>query len=203
MIYFYINVIRLNGHMDEIFKAIRDAVSELDNKENEHKAIRDKSERIVRECGRAVQLVHASDMNAASQILDSLKQSIFELAESNAPNVLIAQQEYVEAVMLYDIMSGNPALHYAELNVKPDAYLLGLSDLIGELRREIVEHLRKDDFARASELFDVMSGLYEHLLPVRYSNSILPGFRRKLDVSRSMVEQCRRDLLMFKISKNL
>lgn len=189
--------------MEEICKAVEDAVGWLDSKEQSYGEVRALSEHIVRECGKAVQLIHAGEMNKAADMLQSIKDDVSKLSKINAPNVQVAQQEYAEAIVLHYIMSKKPIPHYSDIHVNPDAYLLGLSDVIGELRREIIEFLRKDNYNRASELFSVMSDMYENLLPIRYSNSILPGYRRKLDVSRSMVEQCRRDLLMFKISKNL
>lgn len=182
---------------------ISDAVDELDEKGRLYSDVRGKSENTVKECGRAMQLAHSGRLEDAESLLDSIRPTLLEFSQKSAPNILIAQQEYTEAVALLNFIKGSSVPHYKDLGVSPDSYLLGLADAVGELRREIVEHMRKDDYATATRLFENMSLLYETLLPLRYSNSILPGFRRKLDVARSMVEQCRRDLLMFKISKNI
>jgi len=189
--------------MANISDIISNAAEELTRIESSHLKVREDSENVVRVCGRAMQLIHAGKPSEARHMLNEIKPIIEKFKDSTDSGALIAQQEYVEAILLMHFITGEQFPHYNELGVPPEAYILGLADALGEARREIVEHMRKDDYATATRLFESMSEIYELLLPLRFSNSVLPGFRRKIDVSRSLVEQCRRDLLMFKISKNL
>ncbi len=189
--------------MTGISGIIENASAELTKKEGSYLKIRSKSEEAVRICGRAMQLAHAGKTAESKKMLDDIKPTINGFSKLDHSCVQVAQQEYTEALILLHMLEGTPIPDYKSLNIPPDAYLLGLSDALGELRREIIEHMRKDDYKKATILFEGMSEAYELLLPLRFSNSTLPGFRRKLDVARSLVEQCRRDLLMFKISKGL
>lgn len=182
---------------------IDDAVSELELREREYRASREKSDSAVSQCGKAMQLVHASRLDEAERMLSAVRPIVKEISEKDLPGAEIAQQEYAEAILLLNMIRGSELPGPKQIGVSSAAYLLGLSDALGEARREIIEHLRKDDYKTATRLFELMSEAYELMLPVRISNSVLPGFRRKLDVARSMVEQCRRDILMYKISKNL
>lgn len=182
-------------------RAINEATGVLLKREGEERRSRQACDEVVALCGKSMQLMHASRMAEAKKILDDAKRRLKKVA--GKANCTVAQQEYVEAVALACFMEGTRVAGYTKLGVGPDAYLLGLADTIGELRREIVEHMRKDDYKTATRLFEEMSSLYELLLPIRLSNAVLPGFRRKLDVARSMVEQCRRDLLMYKVSKGM
>jgi translin len=179
-------------HLDKI---INEASNELSVLEEQNKDKRIKSDEIVKRCGKIVQLIHGRKINEAENELKQIK--INELQTE------IAEQEYVETLFLLYILKRKELPHYKELEVSPSSYLLGLADVIGELRREIIENMRKDNYDEANYLFEKMEFIYENLVFLRHSNSVLNNFRRKLDVSRSSVELCRRDLLMYKISKNL
>jgi translin len=180
-------------HLDEI---IAQASKELSNVEEQNKEKRIKSDDVVKMCGKIVQLIHSGDnLDKAEEMLKQIK--------INEVKTEIAEQEYVETLFLLYILKRKELPHYEELEVSPSSYLLGLADVIGELRREIIEHMRKDKYDEANYLFEKMEFIYENLVLLRHSSSVLNNFRRKMDVSRSSVELCRRDLLMYKISKNL
>ncbi|MEM0438082.1 MAG: hypothetical protein QXU54_02160 [Candidatus Micrarchaeia archaeon] len=182
------------------------AVAELERQEAAYRQSREKMEAVVAKCGKAMQLIHAGRAGDAERMLSEvrteLEGALEDCAQAGA-NADVALQEYVETSVLLAVMRGGPVPTREQLGVPSAPYILGLADVLGELRREIIEKMRKDDYATAVRLFGLMEGLYELLLPVRISNSIVPGLRRKLDVARSMVEQCRRDILMYKISKGL
>jgi len=57
------------------------------------------------------------------------------------------------------------------------------------------EALRKNNRKEAEEFFAMMEAIYDELLPLRFSNAILPDFRRKQDVARIQIEQARGELL--------
>jgi len=57
---------------------------------------------------------------------------------------------------------------------------------------ESLRHGRKDD---AQKFFEMMELIYDELLPLRFSNAVLPEFRRKQDVARIQIEQARGELL--------
>ncbi len=175
---------------------ILQASDELTKKEEKNKENRIKSDEIVRSCGKIVQLIHSGNN------LEEVERQLNEINISEV-STEIAEQEYVETLVLYYILKKKKVPHYTDLDVSPSAYLLGLADVIGELRREIIEHMRKDKFDEANYLFEKMEYIYDNLVLLRHSGSVLNNFRRKMDVSRSSVEMCRRDLLMYKISKNL
>ena len=57
----------------------------------------------------------------------------------------IVNQEFTEAVTFYSLIKNNELPHFSEIGVTPYEYLLGLSDLIGELKRMILNKIRNDD----------------------------------------------------------
>jgi len=56
-----------------------------------------------------------------------------------------AFQEYAEASILLSLIRESRFVGFEELEVPMTSYVLGLADVIGELRRRALESLRKDD----------------------------------------------------------
>ncbi|MFH1521209.1 MAG: haloacid dehalogenase, partial [Candidatus Micrarchaeota archaeon] len=82
-----------------------------------------------------------------------------------------------------------------ELGVPEIPYLLGLLDAVGELKREMYECLRHGKKEEAVKYFELMEEIFNELLPLRFSNAVLPEFRRKQDSARHQVEQARGELI--------
>jgi len=59
----------------------------------------------------------------------------------------------------------------------------------------MLECLKRGDKKSAGRYFELMSGIYDELSPIRFSNSLLPNFRKKQDVARMQVEQARSELV--------
>lgn len=96
--------------------------------------------------------------------------------------------EYVEAVQLYSIVFDGRLLTLRELNVHPIPYLLGHADLIGELKRLSLEHLRRGEYRESFTYLELAEGIYEELSSIDVADPIVPGLRRKLDVYRKVID---------------
>ena len=103
----------------------------------------------------------------------------------------MAEQELVEARALIAIASGRPVPAAARLGVSGEAYVLGLLDCIGELKRLALDHIREGDAGEARRVFDSMQELYEELYPFASLDKVVKEARRKIDVGRSLVEGVR------------
>lgn len=74
------------------------------------------------------------------------------------------------------------------------AYLNGLGDVAGELRRHILDLIRRGDVEKAEVFLGIMENIHAVLLDFDYPDAITHGLRRKTDVARSLVEKTRGDL---------
>ena len=106
-----------------------------------------------------------------------------------------AHQEYVEAIALYNILGKHSIPSKKELNEETAPYILGLMDLVGELKREAIDELRRGNNKLASRYYELMKDIYDSTLHIRFANSILPGFRKKQDVARIQLESLASELL--------
>jgi translin len=172
-------------------------VRELERREKEQDGILGSTREIVRHCANGIKLLHAGDIAGARKEIASARKKIAPFAETKSFEYLLEQpyQEIAEATLLLCAVEKKPLPGWEELGMPFEPYLLGLCDLIGELRREMLECLKRGDAKGASRHFDLMSAIYDELLPVRFSNSLLPNFRKKQDVARSQVEQARSELV--------
>lgn len=99
--------------------------------------------------------------------------------------------EFVEATCLFSLVTRNSIPSYSDLKVRPDEYLLGLADFIGELRRRCLEQIRMGEYEKASSTFGVMETVYEFLWGFEYPKKFVKDLRHKLDIDRKLIDETR------------
>jgi translin len=77
------------------------------------------------------------------------------------------------------------------LGSSPEAYLLGLLDAVGELKRMVLDSILQRDLGGAKKYFGVMEDLYSACSPLAVYDHVVNGARRKIDVARMLVEDTR------------
>ena len=151
---------------------------------------------VISLCSKSIILLHSNKILEAGTLLDkssllikNLKDHvIFDLDRYLWP----AEQEYVEAFILKEIVDRKPILSsYDSMNVSLNAYVTGLLDCIGEIKRMIYDCLRKNNIDFSSSLFEIMQSIYDLIYPFSIYDNIVPGIRKKLDVSKRIIEDVR------------
>ena len=181
----------LNLGIDLIDKKLRKREEELD-------LVMIKNRQIVRSCSNAIKCMHSYEIAEAKKHLLEAKKELktiqaFEGKFSNQLNHVL--QEYAEAQIVLSAVEKKKIPTFSELKINEISYLNGLLDAIGELKREMYVSLRKKNRKEAAEYFSMMEQIYDELLPLRFSNAILPEFRRKQDVGRMQIENARGELV--------
>jgi len=147
-------------------------------------------------CSKAIILLHSSKiseaealLNKSSLLIKNLKNhAVFDLDRYLWP----AEQEYVEGFILKEIIEKKPSLSDHEtLNVSLNAYVTGLLDCIGEIKRMIYDYLRKNDFEFSISLFEIMQSIYNLIYPFSFYDNIILGIRKKLDISKRIIDDVR------------
>lgn len=105
-----------------------------------------------------------------------------------------AFQEYAEAQTLLALVEHNRFVSPEEIKVNSIAYVLGLADVIGELRRRALDSLRKVDVKTAEYCLRLMEEIYVELMSMDEAYMLVPGLRRKSDVARHLIETTRGDI---------
>ena len=189
---------RLNNKFIKHYDAIEDA------REQALKLARE----ISRESTTIIRRVHSQSNENISKLMTGLKD--INKKYKNLRKLLTPQpelyysnfvenylQEYAEAVILLTLMQNNLNITQLpdpdELMLPYTTYLLGLSDVIGELRRCALDELRLKELKKANAYLDAMEELYEIIINLNYPNGVLP-VRRKQDVARALIDKTRAEL---------
>ena len=191
--------------LGKVKSSIEEASSRLLSKVEARDEALLKARKAIRLCGEAISLTHREKISEAKERLREAKSIIEELKvttrELNLDVLDVALQEYVEAESLISIMEGREIPSIKELQVTDEAYALGLADLIGELRRRVLEEIRRNNRSKAEHLYEVMKSLYETLWPLEYPRSLVPGLRHKIDVMRRILDETLHDLTLMGLMK--
>ena len=169
-------------------------------------AAREQALRLSRELNRraasAIRAVHRAEWDEADRTLQEAAQVAAQLRDLWAAHgwvytagfVQDAQKEYAEAQITRALIGGQPLPTPEELGVEPVAYLNGLAESTGELRRHIVDAIRQDALDHSEGLLQVMDEVYNLLVTFDYPDAISMGLKRRLDVVRGVLERTRSDL---------
>ncbi|MFA6214658.1 MAG: hypothetical protein WC717_05275 [Candidatus Micrarchaeia archaeon] len=176
---------------------ISSITAELKRREAEQDRILSSTREIIRHCAVGIKLLHSGKVAEAKKEIASAQKKVAPFSKTEKFSYLLEQvwQEIAEARLFLAAVEKKELPSYAELSMPFEPYLLGLCDLIGELRRQMLECLKSGNKREAARYFDMMSAIYDELSPIRFSNSLLPNFRKKQDVARSQVEQARSELV--------
>lgn len=180
---------------------IKDSFEEKDKARESSLAI---SRDVVRNCRTAMYSIHNRDFDKANSLISESMQMIEKMNTllADHPDIYYsgflehAQQEFVECLVIFNILSGEDkeVPGPQELNVSNVAYLNGLGDVGGELRRHILDLIRKDIPEEGEKYLGLMEEIYNCLMMFDYPDAMTRGLRHKTDVTRSMIEKTRGDL---------
>jgi translin len=107
-----------------------------------------------------------------------------------------AQKEYVEGRVTLALVAGRPLPDPDDLGVSYAAYLNGLGEAVGELRRYLLDAIRRGEEQRCEELLSDMDDIYSLLVTLDFPDALTGGLRRTTDSVRGILERTRGDLTM-------
>ncbi|MBI5353441.1 MAG: haloacid dehalogenase [Chloroflexi bacterium] len=157
---------------------------------------------LTRACSLAIRAVHRDEtdvMNGhlmeASQLAVTLRTSLVNFPDLfYAGYTQDALKEFVEANVTCALIRNEPLQTPEELVVEPATYLNGLAEVVGELRRRILDILRHGYSQEAERLLGYMDEVYSVLVTMDYPDAITNGLRRQTDLARSIIEKTRGDI---------
>lgn len=160
------------------------------------------SREVIRFSANAIRAVHRGEFDEARRLIDQAGARLAETASirQNNPEIYYAgflsdaRKEYTEANVTLAVISGGPLPGPDDLDVDPPAFLNGVAEVIGELRRSILDALRRDAFDRCEEMMEVMDEIYGILVTVDFPEAVTGGLRRSTDAMRGVLERTRGDL---------
>ncbi len=198
----------LTDNLDSISEEIRLSLSAKD-------AAREKAlplcREVIRYSSQAIRAVHRQEFDHAEELLKSARNLLNEAEQaltdgiglSNTGFLRDAQKEFAEGSVTLALVTGKPPPDPNELGIDYAAYLNGLGEAVGELRRYLLDSMRKGDLSRGEELLSAMDDIYNVLITMDFPDAITGGLRRTTDMVRGVLERTRSDLTLAIRQKDL
>jgi translin len=156
----------------------------------------------IRYSANAIRAVHRGEYDQARELIKSSQACIEDMGEALANHgellyggfVHNGQKEYAEACITLALVHGDALPEPGELGVHYAAYLNGLAEAAGELRRHLLDTLRGGNVSRCEEILESMDDIYSLLVTIDFHDALTGGLRRSTDMVRGVLERTRGDL---------
>ncbi|HZO10585.1 MAG TPA: RNA-binding protein [Nitrososphaeraceae archaeon] len=146
-------------------------------------------------CSKAIVSMHAHKKNESIENIGKAKKLLQQFKEMGKEDLqkylYVAEQEFVEAYCLFSIIENSVIPSMKSLEVSDISYVMGLLDCIGEIKRMIIDKIRLEGTSDINSLFELMDKIYGIVYPLAVYDNLMPGLRKKLDVSRILIENVR------------
>jgi translin len=188
-----------NNRLSEIGECIRESFVAKN-------AARDKavnlSRELVRYCSLAIRASHRDEWFEADRLLDEARRAADDLVAIVRPYPDLfftgytqdALKELAEAHIALAIAQDKPVPAPEEIGVEYAAYLNGLAEAAGELRRRALDEIRGGHSQESERLLAAMDEIYDVLVTMDFPEAITGGLRRNTDMVRGVLERTRSDL---------
>jgi translin len=161
-----------------------------------------KSRAAIRHCANSIRATHRQEFRLAEELMSQAAVLLSEMASDlrdhqdiyYAGFVQDAQKEYAEAVTFSALTRHRSLPLPDELSISYAAYLNGLGEAVGELRRYVLDQLRHGNFDDCEVFLRYMDDIYALLISVDFPDAITGGLRRTTDAARGILEKTRGDL---------
>lgn len=161
-----------------------------------------KSRAAIRLCANAIRAVHRNEFDHADRLLVEAGGLLRDMANDlrghldifYAGFVADAQKEYAEAALTCALIRRDPLPAPEELGIEWAPYLNGLGESVGELRRYVLDRLRRGELEGCEALLADMDEIYALLITLDYPDAITGNLRRTTDSVRGILEKTRGDL---------
>jgi translin len=161
-----------------------------------------KSRAVIRYCANSIRATHRQEFHTARELSDQAAVLLAEMAEDLRDHrdiyfagfVQDAQKEYAEATVFAAFTQHRSLPTASELSIGYAAYLNGLAEAVGELRRYVLDQLGRGNFDDCEVFLRYMDDVYSLLITVDFPDAITGGLRRTTDATRGILEKTRGDL---------
>ena len=187
------------GNLDAIIEKVRAQLSEKHRAREEGLRL---SRDAIRHCANSIRATHRGEFVEAEKLLEKARGILDEAEVSleghasmfHAGFLHDAQKEYAEGQLTLALASERPLPDPDELRVGYPAYLNGMGEAVGEMRRHILDTLRKGDVEECERKLEYIDAIYTALTTIDFPDGITSGLRRTTDMVRGVVERTRGDL---------
>ena len=159
------------------------------------------SRSIIRLSANAIRSVHRRETAKAKDLISQATNYINQtntILQTNpdiyyAGYLAEARKEFSEANITMALLLQQPLPQPEELGVNITDYLKGLGDSVGEVRRYILDSLRRDEWQQCEDAMEIMDQIYSLLVAIDFPEGVTGGLRNTNDMVRRTLERTRGD----------
>src|SRR5215470_9870019 len=139
--------------MDELRGSLKSMESHFTDQLERRDRVLKESRDVIASSSRAIISVHTGKLKDAESHLQDAKKLLNDLKKSGAGSVgrylVSPETEFVEASTVIALVKGRPVPSMESLGASPEAYLLGLLDTVGELKRLVLDSIMRGKMSKA------------------------------------------------------
>ncbi len=181
-------------------------LNKIERELSERKEVKDELYEAMRKATRlskqAIFSAHKGQLKEAKKLLNDAKMLFGKLDAIpethrelvHAGIVDSAFQEYAEAHIFLNLVEKGTFVTAEKIAVPSTSYLLGLADVVGELRRRVLDLLREGKVNEAERNLETMERIHDELMSMDEALHAISELRRKTDVARRLIEVTRGDV---------
>lgn len=190
-----------NSHpLDNLTYAVADVIRRFEAMSTARDTAVTDGRHVIRMAANAVRALHRGE--DAAGLLSGARKMMASIVEKTLPYpnlywagyVQDAMKEYAEAEITSALLHGENIPRADDLRVEDAAWLNGLAEAASELRRDVLDALRRDNTVRAESLLQEMNAVYSVLVTVDFPDAMTGGLRRTTDQFRGVLERTRGDV---------
>ncbi len=194
----------MNGMTDNL-EPIADKIrGELAAKDAAREKVLPRCRDAIRHCSQAIRALHRQEFDKAEGLLKEARRLLNEAEKACSDHdelgytgfVRDAQKEFAEGSVTLALVTGKPLPTPEELSVDVVAYLKGMGEAVGELRRYLLDSMRKGNLSSGEKLLAAMDDIYNTLVTMDFPDAITGGLRHTTDMVRGVLERTRSDLTL-------
>jgi translin len=161
-----------------------------------------KSRATIRLCANSIRAIHRQEWERAEELQQQAAQLLAEMSQDLqhhqdiyfAGFVQDAHKEYAEARTFLAFVRHQPLPEATDIGLGWAAYLNGMAEAVGELRRYLLDQLRRGNYEDCEIYLGYMDDVYALLTTIDFPDAITSGLRRTTDATRGILEKTRGDL---------
>ncbi len=160
------------------------------------------SRQLIQHASRAIRATHRESWEETDRLLNDARHIVDQMRQAASPHPDIlyagytqdALKEYAEAHLTRALIRGEPLPTPEALAVEDAAWLNGLGEAAGEIRRRVLDLIRHGDIQEAERLTDLIQEIHAVLSTIDFPSAITSNLRRTNDMVRGVAERTRGDL---------
>jgi len=182
--------------MKNLKESVIEANDELVRKEEARELALVLSRDIIRKTKNAIHEIHVGKDNGKTmlELENDMDSMISKLDENTLRSGCVkdAMMEYAEASIFTAVYLKDSIPSYKDLNIDASSWVLGLADVVGELRRLVLTCLVNADYDNAKYYFQCMDEITEEIMMYDIADAV-SSIRKKQDAVRAIMERTRSD----------